>query len=129
MLYYITQSLLSILSGKTYYLLFWIYSIAFYDYNFFHATSGFCNFAYLFNLVLLHIYYYITPIYREIFLQFLQYYINRTPFHFRHCAEAVLRHPACLSKTFRTTKGFITSIWAVPDEKVLARLSTAQPLK
>ena len=38
------------------------------------------------------IFYYNTPIYREILLKFLQftekYYVNRTPFHFRRRAEA-----------------------------------------
>ena len=48
------------------------------------------------------IFYFNTPIYREIILQFLQfmekYYVNRMPFHFRRCAEAVLRHAARLFK-------------------------------
>ena len=54
------------------------------------------------------IFYYNTPIYREILLQFLQftekYYINRTPFHFRRRAEAVLRRVARLSKAFSTDR-------------------------
>ena len=49
---------------------------------------------------------YNTPIYRETLLKFLQftekYYVNRTPFHFRRRAEAVLRHAARLSKAFST---------------------------
>ena len=52
------------------------------------------------------IFYYNTPIYREILLKFLQftekYYVNRTPFHFRCCAEAMLRRTACLSKALST---------------------------
>ena len=63
---------------------------------------------------------YNTPIYKEILLKFLQftekYYINRTPFHFRRRAEAVLRRVARLSKVFTTArpstpkKCFYTSI-------------------
>ena len=52
------------------------------------------------------IFYYNTQIFREIPLQFLQltekYYVNRTPFHFRRRAEAVLRRAARLSKAFST---------------------------
>ena len=52
------------------------------------------------------IFYYNTPIYTKILLQFLQftekYYVNRTPFHFRRRAEAVLRCPAQLSEAFST---------------------------
>ena len=61
-----------------------------------------------------------TQIFREILLQFLQltekYYVNRTPFHFRRRAEAVLRRAARLSKAFSTAcpstpkKWFYTSI-------------------
>ena len=51
---------------------------------------------------------YNTPIYKEILLKFLQftekYYINRTPFHFRRRAEAVLRRAARLSKAFSTAR-------------------------
>ena len=85
------------------------------------------------------IFYYNTPIYKEILLKFLQstekYYVNRTPFHFRRRAEAVLRRAARLRKAFSTArpstpkKWFYTSIWAVLYEKVLARLSTARRLK
>ena len=50
------------------------------------------------------IFYYNTQIYWEILLQFLQftekYYVNRTPFHFRRRAEALLRRAARLSKAF-----------------------------
>ena len=52
------------------------------------------------------IFYYNTPIYREILLQFLQftekYYVNRMSFYFRRRAEAVLRRAARLSKAFST---------------------------
>ena len=85
------------------------------------------------------IFYYNTQIYREILLQFLQftekYYVNRTPFHFRRRAEAVLRRAARLSKAFSTArpstskKWFYTAICAVLYEKVLARLRTARRLK
>ena len=48
-------------------------------------------FAYLFNVVFMVIFYYNTPIYREILLQFIQftekYYANRTSFCFRRRAE------------------------------------------
>ena len=48
------------------------------------------------------IFYYNTPIYREILLKFLQftekYYVKRTTFHFRRRAETVLRRAARLSK-------------------------------
>ena len=54
------------------------------------------------------IFYYNTPIYREILLKFLQftekYYVNGTPFHFKRRAEAVLRRAACLSKAFSTAR-------------------------
>ena len=85
------------------------------------------------------IFYYNTPIYREILLQFLQFeekhYVNRAPCHFRRRVEAVLRRAAYLSKTFSTArpstpiKWFYTSIWVVLYEKILARLSTAWCLK
>ena len=118
------QSPLPISIDKT--LLFWIYfSIAFYEY--------------FFNEVFMDIFYYNTQIYREILLQFLQftekYYVNRTPFHFRRRAEAVLRRAPCLSEGFSTArpstpeKSFYTLIWAVLYEKVLACLSTAGRLK
>ena len=85
------------------------------------------------------IFYYNTPIYRDILLKFLQftekYYVNRTPFHFRRRAEAVLRLVARLSKAFSTVrpstpkKWFYTSICAVLYEKVLAPLSRTRRLK
>ena len=63
---------------------------------------------------------YNTPIYNEILLKFLQstekYFVNRTPFHFRRRAEAVLRRAARLRKAFSTAcpstpkKWFYTSI-------------------
>ena len=50
------------------------------------------------------IFYYNTPIYKEILLKFLQstekYYVNRMPFHFRRRAEAVLRRAARFRKAF-----------------------------
>ena len=56
------------------------------------------------------IFYYNTPIYREILLNFLQftdkYYVNRMPFHFRRCAEAFQRRSARLVLT-RLKNGFI----------------------
>ena len=80
------------------------------------------------------IFFYNTPIYRKMLLQFLQftekYYVNRTPFHFRRRAEAVLRRAARLSKAPNTArpstpkKWFYTSIWAVLYEEDLACLST-----
>ena len=66
------------------------------------------------------IFYYNTPIYKEILLKFLQstekYYVNRMPFHFRRRAEVVLRCAARLTKAFNTAppnkpkKRFHTSI-------------------
>ena len=54
------------------------------------------------------IFFYNTPIYKEVLLQFLQftkkYYVNRTPFHFRRRTEAVLRREARLSKAFSTAR-------------------------
>ena len=54
------------------------------------------------------IFYYNTPIYAKIRLQFLQftekYYVNRTPFHFRRHAESVLRRATHLSKAFSTPR-------------------------
>ena len=54
------------------------------------------------------IFYYNTQIYREILLQLLQftekYYVNRTLFHFRRRADAVLRRAARLSKAFSTAR-------------------------
>ena len=54
--------------------------------------------------------YYNTPIYKEIILKFLQstkkYYVNRTTFHFRRRAEAVLRRVARLVLA-RLKNGFI----------------------
>ena len=85
------------------------------------------------------IFYYNTPIYKEILLKFLQstekYYVNRTPFHFRRRAEAVLRSTAHLRKAFSTArpstpkKWFYKLIWAVLYEKGLVRLSTVRRLK
>ena len=61
------------------------------------------------------IFYYNTPIYRETLLKFLQftkkYYVNRTPFHFRRRAEAVLRRAARLSKTFSTARPSTPKKW------------------
>ena len=61
------------------------------------------------------IFYYNTPIYRETLLKFLQftkkYYVNRTPFHFRRRAEAVLRRAARLSKAFTTTSPSTRKKW------------------
>ena len=94
---------------------------------------------FIFDLVFVNILYYNTPIYKEILSQFLQftekYYINRTSFHFRHRAEAVLRRAARLSKALGTAcpslpiKWFYTLSGTVLDEKVLARLSTERCLK
>ena len=66
------------------------------------------------------IFYYNTPIYKEILLKFLESteknYVDRTPFHFSGRAEVVLRRAACLRKAFNATrpstpkKGFYTSI-------------------
>ena len=74
----------------------------------FSCYIEFCNF-YLFNLVCVHIFYYITPIYRvslTILPQFLsfteKYCMNRTHFHFRRRAETWLRCAIRLSKTFST---------------------------
>ena len=54
------------------------------------------------------IFYYNTPIYREILLKFLQfaekYYVTRTPFHYRRRAEAVLTRAARLSKAFSAAR-------------------------
>ena len=54
------------------------------------------------------IFYYITPIYREVLLQFIQftenYYAKTTPFRLRRRAEAVLRRAARLSKVFSTAR-------------------------
>ena len=82
---------------------------------------------------------YNTPIYKERLLKFLQstekYCVNRTPFHFRGRAEAMLGRAARLWKVFGTACGstpkkwFYTSIWAVLYKKVLARLSTTRRLK
>ena len=61
------------------------------------------------------IFYYNTPIYREIPLKFLQftekYYANITPFHFRRRVEAVLRHAARLSKAFSTARPSTPKKW------------------
>ena len=73
---------------------------------------------YLIYLVLVNIFYYRTPVYWEMLLQFLQftekYHINRMPFHFSRRAEAMLRRAARISKAFSTAcpstpkkKGFI----------------------
>ena len=54
------------------------------------------------------IFYYNTPIYKEILLKFLQstekYCVNRMPFHFRRCAEAMLRRAARLRNAFTTAR-------------------------
>ena len=54
------------------------------------------------------IFYYNTPIYKEIPLNFLQstekYYVNKTPFYFRRRAEAVLMRAARLQKAFSTAR-------------------------
>ena len=61
------------------------------------------------------IFYYNTPIYREILLKFPQftekYYVNRTLFHFRRYAEAVLRRAARLSKVFGTARPSTPKKW------------------
>ena len=61
------------------------------------------------------IFYYNTPIYRKILLQFLQftenYYVNRTPFHFIRRAEAVLRRAGYLSKSFSTARPSTSKKW------------------
>ena len=61
------------------------------------------------------IFYYNTSIYKEILLKFLQstekYYVNRTPFHFRRRAEAVLRRAARLSKAFSTARPSTPKKW------------------
>ena len=58
---------------------------------------------------------YNTPISREILLQFLQftekYFVNRTPFHFRQRAEAVLRRAACFSKAFSKARPSTPKKW------------------
>ena len=58
------------------------------------------------------IFYYNTPIYKEMLLKFLQstkkYYFNRTPFHF---AEAVLRRAARLPKAFSTARPSTPKKW------------------
>ena len=54
------------------------------------------------------IFYYNTPIYKEILLKFLQStekcYVNRTPFYFRRRAETVLRRAGRLRKAFNTAR-------------------------
>ena len=61
------------------------------------------------------IFYYNTPIYKEILLKFLQstekYYVNRTPFNFRGRAEAVLRRVARLRKAFSTARPSTPKKW------------------
>ena len=61
------------------------------------------------------IFYYNIPIYKEILLKFLQstkkYYVNRTPFHFRHRAEAVLRRAARFRKAFSTARPSTPKKW------------------
>ena len=78
-----------------------------------HRDSLFC--AYLFHVVFMDILYYNTPIYSEILLKFLQitekYYVNRTPFHFRRRAEAVLRRAARLSKVPSTARPSTPKKW------------------
>ena len=59
--------------------------------------------------------YYNTLIYKEIILKFLQstkkYYVNRTPLHFRRCAEAVLRRAVRLRKAFSTARPSTPKKW------------------
>ena len=59
--------------------------------------------------------YYNTPIYKEILLKFLQstekYYVNKTRFHFKRCAEAVLRRAARLRKAFSTASPSTPKKW------------------
>ena len=54
------------------------------------------------------IFYYNTPIYKEILLKFLQstekYYVSRTPFQFRRSAEAALRRAARLRNKLSTAR-------------------------
>ena len=61
------------------------------------------------------IFYHNTPIYREVVLHFIQFiekhYVNRTHFHFRRCAEAVLRRAACLWKAFSTACPSMPKKW------------------
>ena len=61
------------------------------------------------------IFYYNTPIYREILLEFIQftekYYVNRTSFRFRRRAEAVLRCAARLSEAFSTDRPSTPKKW------------------
>ena len=61
------------------------------------------------------IFYYNTPIYKEILLKFLQstekYYVNRTPFHFRRRVEAVLRRAARLRKAINTARPSTPKKW------------------
>ena len=63
------------------------------------------------------IFYYNTPIYREILLQFIQftekYYVNRTPFRFRRRTEAVLRRAARLSKAFSMARPSTPKKWFI----------------
>ena len=78
-----------------------------------HRDSLFC--AYLLHVVFMDILYYNTPIYSEMLLKFLQitekYYVNRTPFHFRRRAEAVLRRAARLSKVPSTARPSTPKKW------------------
>ena len=83
------------------------------------------------------IFYYNTPIYKEILLKFLQStekcYVNRTPFYFRRRAETVHAFERSSARLVLVRHGsdrrFYMSIWVVLYEKVLARLSTAWRLK
>ena len=65
----------------------------------------------------MEIFYYNTPINKEILLQgkFLQsaekYYVSRTPFHFTGRAETVLRRAARLRKKFITARPTTPKKW------------------
>ena len=87
--------------------LFLIYfPLAFCEQNFSNVTQRFCIFACYFNVLFIDTFYYNTPIYGEILFQSPQltekFCVNKTPFHFRRRAEAVLRHAARLSNAFST---------------------------
>ena len=83
----------------------------------------------------MHIFYCNTPIHRETLLQFLQFTENITPTERLFILDTVLRRATRLLKVFSTARPstpknlFDTLVRAVLDKKVLARLSTARPLK
>ena len=99
---------------------------------FFGLHRGSIILRYWFNLVLLHIFYYITPVYNKILLQFSNLQKNIISTECLSILGAVLRRAAHLSKGFSTArpstprKRFYTSIWAVLDKNVLSRLNTAR---